>query len=231
MNQSVSPSSAVDLDPIVLNPSGPTIASVIWLHGLGADGHDFEPVAQQMGLLDRGVRFVFPQAPVQPVTINGGLAMRSWYDLLGEDFWVREDEAGIRASSQAIVTLLKSEIARGVPAGRVVLAGFSQGGAITLHAGLRLPWRLAGLMALSTYLPLAASLDVEFDPVNVGLPVFSGHGSADPLIPIRLANECRERLQAKGLVLESHDYPIEHGVAMEEMLDIRVWLFQVLGLD
>jgi phospholipase/carboxylesterase len=183
-----------------------------------------------MGLLDLGVRFVFPQAPVQPVTINGGLTMRSWYDLLGEDFWVREDNAGIRASSQAIVSLLEAELERSIPADRLVLAGFSQGGAITLQAGLRLPWRLGGLIALSTYLPLATSLDAEFDPVNVGLPLFSGHGSADPLIPIRLATELRERLQAKGLVLESHDYPIEHGVAMEEIMDIRDWLVAVLGL-
>lgn len=229
MNDSAPPSSA-NLDPVILSPDGDTVATVVWLHGLGADGHDFVPFVQEMGLLRMGVRFVFPQAPVRPVTLNGGLPMRAWYDLVNPEFGTREDAAGISASSLAIVALLKEEMNRGIPAERIVLAGFSQGGAIALHIGLRLPYPLAGLIGLSTYLPLVDTLDAEFAPGNEGLPVFSGHGSYDPLIPIALGEIARERLESKGIALESHNYAVEHGVTMEEMVDIRDWLIRTLNL-
>ena len=218
------------LQPITLEPPGDANACVIWLHGLGADGNDFVPFAQQLRLLERGVRFVFPQAPVSPVTINGGIPTRSWYDILTLSFGSDEDAAGIHASSSAIAGLIQQQMASGISAQRIILAGFSQGGAVTLHAGLRHTPRLGGLIALSTYLPLADSVSAEFEPDNTGLPVFYGHGRNDPLIPIHLAGQSRDRLSETGVDMEWHSYPVEHGLDMEELTDIQRWLARVLAL-
>ncbi len=206
-------------------------ASVIWLHGLGADGHDFEPVVEALDLSGlTPIRFVFPHAPFRPVTINGGMTMRAWYDVLSLDFGSRRtDEEGIRTSARQLEDLIRRENGRGVDDGRIVLAGFSQGGAIALHAGLRHPQPLAGIMALSTYLPLASSLAAEASAANRGVPVFMAHGQGDTVIPFQFGSSCARMLQAAGYALEWHDYFMEHGVAPEELRDISAWLRRVLG--
>ena len=206
-------------------------ASVIWLHGLGADGHDFEPVVEALELSAVApIRFVFPHAPLRPVTINGGMTMRAWYDVLSLDFGSRRtDEEGIRTSARQLEELIRRENGRGVDDGRIVLAGFSQGGAIALHAGLRHPQSLAGIMALSTYLPLASSLAAEASAANRGVPIFMAHGQGDTVIPFQFGSSCARMLQAAGYALEWHDYFMEHGVAAEELRDISAWLRRVLG--
>jgi phospholipase/carboxylesterase len=206
-------------------------SSVIWLHGLGADGHDFEPVVEALDLSGLApIRFVFPHAPFRPVTINGGMTMRAWYDVLSLDFGSRRtDEEGIRTSARQLEDLIRRENGRGVDDGRIVLAGFSQGGAIALHAGLRHPQPLAGIMALSTYLPLASSLAAEASAANRGVPVFMAHGQGDTVIPFQFGSSCARMLQAAGYALEWHDYFMEHGVAPEELRDISAWLRRVLG--
>ena len=176
-------------------------ATVIWLHGLGADGHDFEPIVPELGLQDRSIRFVFPHAPVRAVTINGGMQMRAWYDI--KDSAIRrEDESGVRESQAQIEALIARERSRGVPASRMVLAGFSQGGAIALQTALRHPERLAGVLALSTYLPLADKLGTESSPANRDVPIFMAHGTEDPVIPISRAQTSRRELLDLG-------YPVE----------------------
>lgn len=209
--------------------SQPTHA-VIWLHGLGADGHDFEPVAGQFDIARLPpTRFVFPHAPMRPVTINAGYVMRAWYDIVSLDFEEgREDPAGVRESAVQVEALIAREHARGIPDGRIVLAGFSQGGAIALHTGLRHPGRLAGILALSTYLPLADTLEAEAAPANLEVPVFMAHGTHDGVIPYAFAAQSGRFLQAQGYPLEWHDYPLEHGVSMEELRDIEAWLRKVL---
>ena len=205
-------------------------ASVIWLHGLGADGHDFEPIVPELDLPDSlPVRFVFPHAPMQPVTINGGAVMRAWYDVYGLQGVRREDAAGVRASQAAVEELLEREKKRGIPASRLVLAGFSQGGAIALQTGLRHPERLAGIMALSTYLPVADTLAAEASAANRDVPIFMAHGLHDPLIPIERAQMSRKLLESAGYRVEWHDYPMEHSVCAEEIADISSWLRRVLG--
>ena len=205
-------------------------ASVIWLHGLGADGHDFEPIVPELDLPDAlAVRFVFPHAPMQPVTINGGAVMRAWYDVYGLQGVRREDAAGVRASQAAVEELLARETKRGIPASRLVLAGFSQGGAIALQTGLRHPERLAGIMALSTYLPVADTLAAEASAANRDVPIFMAHGLHDPLIPIERAQMSRKLLESAGYRVEWHDYPMEHSVCAEEIADISSWLRRVLG--
>ena len=181
--------------------------AVIWLHGLGADGHDFEPIVPELPL-PLPVRFVFPHAPVRPVTVNGGMAMRAWYDILGWGSHVRQDAVGIRASAAAVTRLIDREIERGVPAERVVLAGFSQGGAIALHTALRESRRLAGVLALSTYLPLADTLAAERSSVSTGLPIFMAHGTDDPILPLAMAESSRRALQAAGYAVEWQVYPM-----------------------
>lgn len=216
---------------VVLDPPGSPAASVIWLHGLGADGNDFVPIVHQLGLRERGVRFVLPHAPVCPVTINGGMAMRSWYDILSPEFGTREDAAGIQQSAAALTTLIEQEQAHGIAADRIVLAGFSQGGAVVLHTALRRCQPLAGVIALSTYLPLVDTLDTELSPRAAGLPVFMAHGRFDPLIPAALAGAGRDWLKARGVPVEWHDYPVEHGVDPDEVDDLRGWLERTLQLD
>ena len=205
-------------------------AAVIWLHGLGADGHDFEPIVPELDLAAAlAVRFVFPHAPMRAVTINAGAVMRAWYDILSLEGVRREDETGVRASQASVEALIAREAARGVPAARIVLAGFSQGGAIALQTGLRQSERLAGIMALSTYLPLAATLSAEASAANRAVPIFMAHGRHDGLIPVERAMISRDMLRKNGYEVEWHDYAMEHAVCREEIADIAGWLRRVLG--
>jgi phospholipase/carboxylesterase len=205
-------------------------ASVIILHGLGADGNDFIPVARELDLSAAGpVRFVFPHAPVIPVTINGGSAMRAWYDILGADLVRREDEAGLRKSLAGVEALIAREKSRGVAAARIVIAGFSQGCAMALLTGVRHGERLGGIAGLSGYLPLAASTAAERHAANEGTPVFLAHGRADPVVPIARALASRDALQALGYPVEWHEYPMAHSVCADEIGDLNRWLLAVLG--
>ena len=205
-------------------------ASVIWLHGLGADGHDFEPIVPELQLpATLPVRFVFPHAPVQAVTINGGARMRAWYDVYALEGVRREDETGVRASQARVEALIAREKARGVAPPRIVLAGFSQGGAIALQTGLRHGERLAGIMALSTYLPLASSVAKEASAANRDVPIFMAHGVYDDLIPLARAAASRDALVAAGYRVEWHEYPMQHSVCAEEIADVSRWLRPVLG--
>ena len=196
---------------------------VVWLHGLGADGHDFAPIVEELHL-PFDARFVFPHAPVRAVTINGGVKMRAWYDLLAIGHDAPEDQTGIWASAAAVGELIEAEIELGFAAHRMVLAGFSQGGAIALHVGLREARRLAGILALSTYLPLAQTLGSEKNAANADLPLLMAHGTADPVIPISLAENSKNLLQAQGYAIEWRTYQMGHGVCAEEIEDISVWL-------
>ncbi|MDO5057559.1 MAG: dienelactone hydrolase family protein [Lautropia sp.] len=202
-------------------------ASVIVLHGLGADGNDFVPVAQMMDA-GVGVRYVFPHAPMMPVTINNGHVMRAWYDIRHADLAQREDEAGLRASKERVAALVAREIERGIPSEKIVLMGFSQGCAMTLLTGLRLPHRLAGLVGMSGYLPLPETTAQERNPANQDTPVFLGHGTADPVVPIGRAIASRDLLQQLGYPVQWHEYPIPHSVSPEEIADIEAFLRQVL---
>ncbi len=204
-------------------------AAVIWLHGLGADGHDFEPIVPELRLPSQlRLRFVFPHAPLRPVTINMGMPMRAWYDIL-QMGGGQEDEAGIRASQAQIQALIEQEKRRGVDARRIVLAGFSQGGAIVLQTGLRHPERLGGILALSTYLPLAGKLDAERSAANRDLPVFMAHGTHDPMIDIARARESRAALVALDYAVEWKEYAMAHSVCGEELADIAAWLLRLLA--
>jgi len=211
------------------------VGSVIWLHGLGADGHDFEAIVPELRLADSlPLRFVFPHAPVRPVTINGGVPMRAWFDIAGLDRNAAQDEVGIRDSAAALRGLVDRELARGVASERIVVAGFSQGGSIAMHMALRFPQRLAGLMGLSTWLPLNASLDDEVagnpDSQPRDLPVFLAHGSMDPMLPVDMGRFSRARLEALGFDVEWHEYRMAHAVCAEEIVDIRAWLERAYGL-
>ena len=202
---------------------------VLWLHGLGADGHDFAPIVPELHLpASLSVRFVFPHATIQPVTINGGMAMRSWYDILTPNLVKREDEQGIRISEQAIAALIARENVRGIPAERIVLAGFSQGCAMTLHTGLRLPTKLAGLMGLSGYLPLIDMADNERHAANADTPIFWAHGTHDPVVTLERAEASRAKLVALGYPVQWHTYPMQHSVCADEIHDISRFLQSVL---
>jgi phospholipase/carboxylesterase len=204
--------------------------SIIWLHGLGADGHDFAPIVPE--LVDPAwpaLRFVFPHAPVRPVTINNGMSMRAWYDITGFDLTSRQDEAGIRASVAATEALIAREHERGVPAERIILAGFSQGGAIALSAGVRHAQKLAGIVALSTYLPISATVASERHAANAATPIFWGHGTADPVVVLQRGSDSRNALQALGYTVDWHTYPMAHAVCAEEIGDLRHWLGQRLA--
>ena len=202
-------------------------AAVIWLHGLGADGHDFEPIVPELGMpaAAPGVRFVFPHAPLQPVTINGGAVMRAWYDVTGDG---RQDAAGIRSSQARVEALIARERARGVAARSIVLAGFSQGGAIALQTGLRHPERLAGILALSTYLPLPDTVADEAHAANRDVPIFMAHGTQDPLIPLSWATRSRDHLVALGYAVQWREYPMPHSVCAKEIEDVGRWLRTIL---
>ena len=203
-------------------------AAVIWLHGLGADGHDFEPVVPELRLPAKlRVRFVFPNAPERPVTINGGMRMRAWYDILQMGSGA-EDEAGIRASQAQVEHLMAREVQRGVPMSRIVLAGFSQGGAIVLQTGLRQPEPIAGILALSTYLPLADKLAADRSTASAGVPVFIAHGRHDPMIQIGRAQASREALEKLGYKVEWREYAMPHSVCAEEIADMAAFLVRIL---
>ena len=206
-------------------------AAVIILHGLGADGNDFVPVAHELELAAVGpVRYVFPHAPTRPVTINGGYVMRAWYDILGLDAReLREDEPGLRESQRLVEALIEREKERGIPAARIVLAGFSQGCAMTLMTGLRHRERLAGLVGLSGYLPLAAATDDERHDANRDVPIFLAHGTGDPVIPIARARQSRDALVAMGHAVEWHEYAMPHSLCAAEIVDLNRWLLRVLG--
>ncbi|HSY28008.1 MAG TPA: alpha/beta hydrolase [Burkholderiaceae bacterium] len=207
----------------------PTVA-VIWLHGLGADGNDFVPVVRELNLNGcPAIRFIFPHAPTMPVTINGGYVMRAWYDILGTDLVRHEDEAGLRKSQLAIEQLIGNEKARGIPAERIILAGFSQGCAMTLQTGLRYPEKLAGLLCLSGYVPIHTTLAAERSAANQATPIFMAHGTVDPVIPIFRAEQSRDLLQSMGYAVEWHEYPMPHSVSPEEIDHIGDWLRRVLS--
>jgi phospholipase/carboxylesterase len=202
---------------------------VLWLHGLGADGHDFESVVPELVRPgERALRFVFPHAPVRPVTINGGLAMRAWYDILAFDRQTPQDEPGIRASDALVGELIRRENSRGMATERIVLAGFSQGGAIALFSGARYPQRLAGIMGLSCYLLLESRLAAERAAANQATPVFLAHGSQDPVVDVRAGLLARQVFEAAGYPVEWHAYPMPHSVCQQEIIDIAAWLRRVL---
>jgi phospholipase/carboxylesterase len=204
--------------------------AVIWMHGLGADGYDFVDVPPALRLSEGlAVRFVFPHAPMQPVTINGGMVMRSWYDIRPDAGVRREDEPGLRQSQRQVEALIAREKARGVPASRLVLTGFSQGGAMALQTGLRHPERLAGIMALSCYLPLADLVAAEASAANRDVPIFMAHGTGDPLIPLARARRAHEILTGLGYRVEWHEYPMPHSVCDAEIRDIGAWLARILA--
>jgi phospholipase/carboxylesterase len=207
------------------NPTG----AVIWLHGLGADGHDFAPIVPQLVTRDeRPLRFVFPHAPVRPVTINGGMAMRAWYDILSFDRSAAQDTTGIRASDALVGELIRRENQRGIATNRIVLGGFSQGGAISLFSGVRYPEKLAGIMGLSCYMVLEDSLPAERTRVNYATPIFLAHGLQDPVVEFRRGAEARQLLEAGGYPVEWHPYTMPHSVCPQEVDDIAAWLRKVL---
>jgi phospholipase/carboxylesterase len=218
------------LQTIEVGATDQPAASILMLHGLGADGTDFLPFADEIDLSSVGpVRWVLPRAPVRPVTVNGGYRMRAWYDILGTDLARREDEAGLRESFAAVLALVEREIARGVPARRIVLAGFSQGCAITLGAGLRCPHRLAGLAGLSGYLPLAAGTAAEALPANRDVPIFMAHGRDDAVVAPARGIAARDQLSSLGYAVEWHDYPMEHAVCIDEVRALQQFLRRVLA--
>ncbi len=213
-----------------ITPETPPTASIIWLHGLGADGYDFMDIVPQLHLPEAlGVRFVFPHAPQRPVTINGGYPMRAWYDIASADIPTVEDNLGIRASEKAIHALIQSEITRGIPVHRIVLAGFSQGGAIALHTGLRYPQPLAGILALSTYLPLAAELRNEAHPANANIPIMMTHGTEDTVIPLIYSQISRKALEDAGYRVEWRSYAMPHTLCAQEIHDMGEWLRRILA--
>jgi Predicted esterase len=220
---------AARLPAVEIDPGAAAMASVIWLHGLGADGHDFESIVPELRLpTEARIRFVFPHAPERPITINGGYVMRAWYDIIALGPGQPEDKAGIEASEHLVRGLIAHEKERGVPSEQIVLAGFSQGGAIALRTALGYPERLAGVLALSTYLPLAQRAGGDFSSANAGLPIFMAHGLWDQVIPLVLAEGSRQILMAHGYPVEWHIYPMPHSVCAEEIGAIRHFLVRVL---
>lgn len=212
-------------DPIEIGPAEAEHA-IIWLHGLGADGHDFEPIVPELHLADIPVRFIFPHAPVRPVTINGGMAMRAWYDIRSPQIEQAEDESGIRQSQSQLESLIQREIDRGIDSQCIILAGFSQGGAIALQTGLRYTKPLGGILALSTYLPLVQSFAAECSDANHAIPIFMAHGRFDPIVPLSLAEDSLHFLQEAGYPVEWKVYPMPHQVCLDEINDIGLWLRQ-----
>lgn len=203
--------------------------AIVWLHGLGADGNDFVPLINELELLPgQSIRFVFPHAPERPVSINNGYIMRAWYDIYHSDFNDRQDQSGIRDSQQAVDALIEREMQRGIPSKHILLAGFSQGGAMALHTGLRRSNPLAGIIALSCYLPLAETLAAEVCTANATTPLFMAHGVYDPVIPVTHAIASREELLNAGYPLEWHEYPMAHTVCGQEIIDIGRWLRRIV---
>jgi phospholipase/carboxylesterase len=216
-------------DAIVMTPATPPNGSIIWLHGLGADGTDFVPLVPELRLPDTmAPRFIFPNAPVRAVTVNNGMQMRAWYDIYSLGVRDREDATGIRESATMVQRLIDRERTAGISTHRIVLAGFSQGGAIALQAGVRYPQPLAGILALSTYLPLRATLAAEAAAANQAIPILMCHGREDPIVPFALGRQSFEALNAAGFAPHWLDYPMQHQLCAQEILDISRWLLQVL---
>ncbi|MCP5017370.1 MAG: carboxylesterase [Ketobacter sp.] len=216
-------------DAVTVEPPETADASVIWLHGLGADGHDFEAIVPHLGdQVRRHVRFIFPHAPEIPVTINNGYVMRAWYDVLNMDIARRADANGVRASEQILTGYIEAEQARGIASNRIIVAGFSQGGALALHTGLRYTLPLAGILALSCYLPLAETTADEAHAANASVPLFMAHGNHDPIIPIAAGEQARDLVESLGYAVEWHSYPVEHAVCLEEIEDVASWLSRLL---
>ncbi|MGS0740777.1 alpha/beta hydrolase [Glaciimonas sp. GG7] len=213
-----------------ISTSATPTASVIWMHGLGADGSDFVPIVKELDLHGcPGIRFVFPDAPTMPVTINNGHVMPAWYDIFSADLVKREDEAGLRNSQAQIDALIAQEITRGISADKIVIAGFSQGCAMALQTGLRYPQKLAGIMCLSGYLPLRDKVEAERSAANQDTPIFMAHGSADPVVVLNRAEQSREILQQLGYQIQWHTYPMQHSVCVQEVADIGSWLRRILS--
>jgi len=221
------------LEAIEIETAPNPAAAVIWLHGLGADGNDFAPIVPELRLAGApAIRFVFPHAPMMAVTINNGHVMRAWYDVSFGDLegnTRRADETGVHASQASVGKLIEREISHGIPAHRIVIAGFSQGGAIALQTGVRYPHRLAGIMALSTYLPMADRLEAEASAANRDVPIFYAHGTHDPVIPLAMATASVAKLTTAGYRVEWHEYPMQHSVCAEEVGAVSAWLSRVLG--
>jgi phospholipase/carboxylesterase len=218
-----------DLLPIEIETGPVPRRCVIWMHGLGADGNDFVPVVDELDLPQASIRFVFPHAPMQPVTINGGYVMRAWYDIGYQDLSLREDERGVRESQHAIEALIERERKRGIEPERLVLAGFSQGGAIALQTALRYPAPIAGVLALSTYLPLPDKLENERSAANQNVPILMAHGIEDPIVPLKLAQASCSRLLTLGYPVQWHEYEMPHAVCPEELQHIGAFLRAVIG--
>lgn len=219
----------MSLELIEIETGDQPAASIIVLHGLGADGNDFVPVAEELNLGSVGpVRFVFPHAPTRPVTINGGHVMRAWYDILGTELTRREDEQGLRESQATVEALIAREKSRGVPASRIVVMGFSQGCAMALQTGLRHEERLAGIVGLSGYLPLADQTATERHAGNHEVPIFMAHGTHDPVVPFERGTASRDALQSLGYQIEWHEYAMPHSVCTPEIADLNRWLLRVL---
>ncbi|MGL4230083.1 MAG: alpha/beta hydrolase [Casimicrobium sp.] len=219
------------LDAVILEPDFPATACVIWMHGLGADGNDFAPIIPELDLpRTHSVRFVFPNAPTMPVTINGGYVMRAWYDIVGADLDNRADEAGVRRSQMQINEIIADQRAKGIAHDRIVLAGFSQGGVIALQTALRHEAKFAGVLALSTYLACRDTLGIEGTLANKSTPIFYAHGSVDPVIPISLAKRSKAELENHGYQVEWHEYGMPHSVCAEEVDDIAAFLKRVLAI-
>ena len=219
------------LECITREPLTPATACVIWMHGLGADGNDFVPMVRELNLpRDHSVRFVFPNAPTMPVTINGGYVMRAWYDILSAELDKRADENGVRKSAVAIDELIADQCVKGIASSRIVLAGFSQGGVIALQTGLRYPEKLGGIMALSTYLACAETVGAEASSSNRNLPIFYAHGSTDTVISIALAKQSKSRLETHGYKVEWHEYAMPHSVCAQEIDDIAAFLKRVFAI-
>lgn len=220
----------MSLETLELTTSATPDASVIWLHGLGADGHDFEALVPELHLpSDLGIRFIFPHAPYRPITINNGYMMRGWYDIASLQINQQEDEPGINESSALLKNLIESEIERGIISQRIILAGFSQGGAIALNTGLKFEQTLAGILALSTYLPLADQLSSSKSNANRNTPIFMAHGLQDEIVNFNIGVASRVILQKNGQPLQWHDYPMGHSVCQEEIIHIRNWLIERLA--
>lgn len=216
-------------DKIVLDPKVKVSASIIWLHGLGADGHDFEAIVPELGVADSlGIRFIFPHAPHRAVTCNNGYVMRAWYDIIAIDKSSPQDEAGIRESAEIVDKLILEQITLGVDTSRIVLAGFSQGGAVVLHTALRYAHALAGVLALSTYLPLSSFLPKEAHKANKNIPIWMAHGTYDDIVPIQLAEQSRDILLSHGYQPQWKQYPMPHSVCSDEIRDIAAWIKTVL---
>ncbi len=216
------------LPSVVIEPAGKAEYCVIWLHGLGADGHDFEPIVTELGLPDSlSVRFVFPHAPMRPITLNNGNVMRAWYDIYDLSFDRQEDAIGLADSELSVRNLIEREIDAGVTPEKIVLAGFSQGGALALHTGLHLHYPLAGIMALSCYMPLLSRVTEQSQFIQHQKPIFWAHGTLDDVVPYALAVRSRDHLRTLGLQIHWHEYVTGHTVTVDEINDIRSWLLSV----